>query len=114
MCIHHLFAVQDLGHVDTVLRAVLFRDCPQMRFIGIAHMSIDHIQMPFADRHIAGLDNDKAGMMQAGQHLNQFDQLDKAVQIVLDNGLRTKDIMSKSMKEVSTSAMGDAIINQLK
>ena len=44
----------------------------------------------------------------------EADQLDKAVQIVLDNGFRTKDIMSKNMKEVSTSSMGDAIINQLK
>ena len=44
----------------------------------------------------------------------EADQLDEAVQIVLDNGFRTKDIMSKNMKEVSTSSMGDAIINQLK
>ena len=41
-------------------------------------------------------------------------QLDKAVQNVLDEGLRTKDIMSKNMKEVSTSDMGDAIISKLK
>ena len=40
--------------------------------------------------------------------------LDKAVQSVLDDGLRTKDIMSKNMKEVSTSVMGDAIIAKLK
>ena len=37
-----------------------------------------------------------------------------AVQIVLDEGLRTKDIMSKNMKEVSTSDMGNAIIAKLK
>ena len=42
------------------------------------------------------------------------DQLDKAVQSVLDEGLRTKDILSKNMKEVSTSQMGDAIIAKLK
>ena len=41
-------------------------------------------------------------------------QLDLAVQSVLDDGLRTKDIMSKNMKEVSTSDMGDAIIAKLK
>ena len=40
-------------------------------------------------------------------------QLDKAVQSVLDDGLRTKDIMSKNMKEVSTPDMGDAIIAKL-
>ena len=40
--------------------------------------------------------------------------LDQAVQSVLDEGLRTKDIMSQNMKEVSTSDMGDAIIAKLK
>ena len=44
----------------------------------------------------------------------EAEQLDKAVQSVLDDGLRTKDIMSKNMKEVSTSTMGDAIISKLK
>ena len=44
----------------------------------------------------------------------EADQLDKAVQSVLDEGLRTKDILSKNMKEVSTSQMGDAIIAKLK
>ena len=37
-------------------------------------------------------------------------ELDKAVQKVLDDGLRTKDILSKGTKEVSTKTMGDAII----
>ena len=40
----------------------------------------------------------------------EADQIDKAVQSVLDDGLRTKDIISKGKKEVSTSMMGDAII----
>ena len=44
----------------------------------------------------------------------EADQLDNAVQSVLDDGLRTKDIMSKNMKEVSTTEMGDAIIAKLK
>ena len=44
----------------------------------------------------------------------EADQIDKAVQSVLDDGLRTKDILSKNMKEVSTSDMGDAIISKLK
>jgi len=39
--------------------------------------------------------------------------LEKAVQTVLDEGIRTKDILSKGMKEVSTSEMGDAIISKL-
>ena len=43
----------------------------------------------------------------------EADELDKAVQNVLDMGLRTKDIFSKGNKEVSTSTMGDAIIAQL-
>jgi 3-isopropylmalate dehydrogenase len=44
----------------------------------------------------------------------EAEQLDQAVQSVLDDGLRTKDIISKNMKEVSTSDMGDAIIAKLK
>ncbi len=43
----------------------------------------------------------------------EADILEKAVQEVLDQGLRTKDIISKGMKEVSTSEMGDAIISKL-
>ncbi len=44
----------------------------------------------------------------------EADNLDQAVQEVLDDGLRTKDILSKGKKEVSTSQMGDAIISKLK
>jgi 3-isopropylmalate dehydrogenase len=44
----------------------------------------------------------------------EADLLDKAVQKVLDDGLRTKDIMSSGKKEVSTTDMGDAIIAKLK
>ena len=44
----------------------------------------------------------------------EADNLDQAVQKVLDDGLRTKDILFKGKKEVSTSQMGDAIISKLK
>ena len=44
----------------------------------------------------------------------EADNLEKAVQKVLDDGLRTKDILSKSTKEVSTTQMGEAIISKLK
>ena len=44
----------------------------------------------------------------------EADQIDQAVQSVLNDGLRTKDIMSNKMKEVSTTDMGDAIIAKLK
>ena len=40
----------------------------------------------------------------------EADDLDKAVQKVLDDGLRTKDILSEGNKEVSTKDMGNAII----
>ena len=40
--------------------------------------------------------------------------LDSAVQKVLDEGLRTKDIISAGKKEVTTTDMGDAIISKLK
>ena len=44
----------------------------------------------------------------------EADLLEKAVQDVLNDGLRTKDIASKGSKEVSTTQMGDAIISKLK
>ena len=44
---------------------------------------------------------------------NEADTLEKAVQEVLNDGLRTKDILSEKMKEASTSEMGDAIISKL-
>ncbi len=44
---------------------------------------------------------------------NEADALEKAVQEVLNDGLRTKDISSKDTKEASTSDMGDAIISKL-
>ena len=44
----------------------------------------------------------------------EADSLDQAVQKVLNDGLRTKDILSKGKKEVSTAQMGDAIISKLK
>ncbi len=44
----------------------------------------------------------------------EADILDVAVQKVLDDGLRTKDIISKGKKEVTTADMGDAIISKLK
>ena len=44
----------------------------------------------------------------------EADNLDQAVQKVLDDELRTQDILSSGKKEVSTSQMGDAIISKLK
>ena len=44
----------------------------------------------------------------------EADLIDLDVQKVLDDGLRTKDIMSSGKKEVGTSVMGDAIIAKLK
>jgi len=44
----------------------------------------------------------------------EADNIDQAVQKVLDDGLRTKDILSKGKKMVSTTQMGDAIISKLK
>jgi len=44
----------------------------------------------------------------------EADNLEKAVQEVLNDGLRTKDIAQKGLKKVSTKEMGDAIISKLK
>ena len=44
---------------------------------------------------------------------SEAEAVEKAVQDVLNDGLRTKDILSNGMKEISTSEMGDAIISKL-
>ena len=42
--------------------------------------------------------------------VEEADRLEKAIAAVLDDGLRTRDIMSEGKTEVGTSAMGDAIL----
>jgi 3-isopropylmalate dehydrogenase len=42
----------------------------------------------------------------------EADRVEAAIAAVLDDGLRTKDIMSSGMKEVGTTQMGDAIIEK--
>ena len=41
------------------------------------------------------------------------DRIEAAVNTVLDNGMRTADIMSDGMKQVGTDAMGDAVVAAL-
>jgi 3-isopropylmalate dehydrogenase len=41
------------------------------------------------------------------------DRIEKAVSDVLDQGLRTADIFSEGMQQVSTTEMGDAVIAAL-
>ena len=43
----------------------------------------------------------------------EADMIEKAVQMVLNKGLRTGDIYQPSMKKLSTTAMGDAVIEAL-
>ncbi len=42
------------------------------------------------------------------------DKIDTAVNKVLDDGVRTRDIHSEGMQEVSCSAMGDAVVAALR
>ena len=44
----------------------------------------------------------------------EADRLEAAIAAVLDQGYRTKDIMSDGMKEIGTTAMGDAIIEKFR
>ena len=62
------------------------------------------------DENPAVLEN---GVVRTPPGYKEAEALEKAVQSVLNEGLRTKDILSKGMKEVSTSEMGDAIISKL-
>jgi 3-isopropylmalate dehydrogenase len=42
----------------------------------------------------------------------EADRLEGAIAAILDDGYRTADIMSDGMKEIGTSAMGDAILEK--
>ena len=44
----------------------------------------------------------------------EADRLEAAIAAVLEDGLRTKDIMSEGMKDVVTSQMGDAIVEKFR
>jgi 3-isopropylmalate dehydrogenase len=44
----------------------------------------------------------------------EADMLDKAITNVLNNGIRTADIATGTQAKVSTSQMGDAIVDELK
>ena len=74
---------------------------PDIAGKGIANPIAAILSFAMALRYSLNLDKEAEG-------------LEKAVQDVLDEGLRTKDILSKGMKEVSTTEMGAAIISKLK
>ncbi|CAN0654704.1 3-isopropylmalate dehydrogenase [Nitratireductor aquimarinus] len=46
--------------------------------------------------------------------VEEADRLEKAIAAVLEDGLRTRDLMSEGMTEVGTTAMGDAIVAKYK
>jgi 3-isopropylmalate dehydrogenase len=74
---------------------------PDIAGKGIANPIASVLSLSMALRYSLDLDS-------------EADLLDLTVQQVLDDGLRTKDIMSAGKKEVTTSVMGDAIIAKLK
>ena len=74
---------------------------PDIASKGIANPIASILSLSMALRYSLDLDN-------------EADALELAVQQVLDDGLRTKDIISTGKKEVGTSVMGDAIIAKLK
>ena len=74
---------------------------PDIEGKGVANPIASILSLSMALRYSLDLDS-------------EADSLDLAVQQVLDDGLRTKDIMSAEKKEVGTSVMGDAFIAKLK
>ena len=73
---------------------------PDIAGKGLANPIATILSFAMALRYSLNLDKEAEG-------------LEKAVQDVLNDGLRTKDILSRGMKEISTSKMGDAIISKL-
>ena len=89
---------------DGELRAMyepIHGSAPDIAGKGIANPIASILSFAMALRYSLDLDN-------------EADALEKDVQEVLNDGFRTKDILSKEMKEVSTSEMGSAIISKLK
>jgi len=74
---------------------------PDIAGKGIANPIASILSLSMALRYSLDLDS-------------EANSLELAVQQVLDDELRTKDIMSTGKKEVGTSVMGDAIIAKLK
>ena len=67
-----------------------------------------------ADLVVMAIGQDKAtGLAKAFDEGEGADLLDRAVESVLNDGLRTADIMQDGMTEVSTTAMGDAVLAAL-
>jgi 3-isopropylmalate dehydrogenase len=44
---------------------------------------------------------------------DEADRVEKAIATVLDKGYRTPDIMQPGMREVSTTAIGQAVLDEL-
>jgi 3-isopropylmalate dehydrogenase len=44
----------------------------------------------------------------------EADRIEAAIAAVLDQGFRTRDIMSDGMTEIGTTAMGDAIVEKFR
>ncbi len=91
-------------NADGKMRAMyepIHGSAPDIAGKGIANPIASILSFGMALKHSLNLDNEAAA-------------LENAVQEVLNDGLRTKDIVSKGTKEVSTTKMGDAIISKLK
>ncbi len=73
---------------------------PDIAGQGVANPLATILSLAMMLRH--SLDNVDAAML-----------IEKAIDAVLDDGLRTADIMSDGMKQISTSEMGDAVVVKL-
>ena len=92
-----------INSVDGEMRAMyepIHGSAPDIAGEGIANPIASILSFAMALRYSLDLDI-------------EADALEKAVQDVLNDDLRTKDILSEGMKETSTSQMGDAIISKL-
>lgn len=73
---------------------------PDIAGMGIANPIAQILSLSLLLKHSFGLNEES-------------EAIENAIQLVLDSGLRTGDIMSEGMKKVGTKEMGDAICNAL-
>ena len=75
MFVHRLAPEHDLGHVDAVLRPALLGDGAEMGLVAQRHMGVEHVEMALAHRHVAGLADHEAAVVQVGVHVNELHQV---------------------------------------
>ena len=83
MFVHRLAPEHDLGHVDAVLRPALLGDGAEMGLVAQRHMGVEHVEMALAHRHVAGLADHEAAVVQVGVHVDELHEIPETLDIAI-------------------------------